>query len=1410
MINLKKLPSIICVLAVLAMLCGLYPVFAEGDIVYAKQTLFQEDFTGDFTAWSMEDGGGFRLDTASQALQFESVTDQNRAGIITAGSADWNSYEFSAELVPRGGGYIGLLFRYQDRDNHYLLQFYQNSGKVILLKKVSGGEYSRVKEAGYSLTQNAAQKVLVKLDGKEITVFADEKQILSAEDTSIAAGKIGFRGQNTRFSVNEALVVGEYIDEEKSNVFSYIKDPKRIYVSPDGDDTGDGSISRPLKTLSAAKNMANVKKIGQNPVEVIFRAGSYEITDTVSYTSADSGSVGAPIIYKAADGEKVVFTGAKSVNVGSFRDITDKAVLKRLSPKVAGKVKQLDLKALGIEKEMVDLDTNRIEGGSGIPVGVYLNDYRQSVSKWPNTSYNKFMEGGIVQAGGVRRWGNGPDNGAVFKYSELNPSKWGDVSNSYLVGYFGAEFWGEWAKMKSVDPEQNTISLSRWTQYGVKEGYRWSVMHLLEEIDIPGEWYIDYDKMTMYYYVPYELDPEKDVFEITELTKNFLSMMDTKYVAFQNVTFEKNRGGGVELSGTKNVTFDGCTFANIGTKAMLVNATYTNLTNNDFYWCGGGGIFFNGGGDKATLTSGHNVVTNNHLYYTQRDGLDSTGSHFGAENGNVGMKISHNLMHRSGAAMAGARGNEHEFSYNELWNASRDTSDSTAVGLGRSWTDYRNYFLYNFIHDVGSPTFKGFYTVNGLFWDDTQSGQVAKYNIINMNNKNNTAGIRQGGGRDNVVEDNIILNSDISINGEDRTGSLDITTYDAYKLFVDCGIDFTKEPWNSRYPEVQTILGDIEKDGRFIPRNDVIANNVFANTNKATISSAVSGYGRVENNLETEDMSIFVDPAKQDFRITHEAKAKYNLSAGLPGEDFDLDLIGLQREVTIPKTDFQLLYPENGATGMEKRALELFWEDALLADEYRYVIATDPECTQIVSEGITLNPYLQPEGIENGKTYYWKIFARYTSKKNPAEWESTTGTGSFTMAATDSIEKEFLQKSVTSLKKLQGTMTESTAVGGYEVGTKAKIQQLISRSEALLANSAAAQDEVNAVTLQNNNFVNTLGAYVNVGYRSLKIGKAEEWEYTPGSKSVLSVESNHLKINKIASGAEYLLRNEKLPTNEILCFDAKSDLKGWIGFSARQSDKAVGYSHESNEYMVVVKKDVFELQQYRKDQSVLGILTTAPNNGIYKADQWNQIQMGVVDLDGGVEIIFTVNGQKVFDYFDTKAPIYEAGYFVLTYYEADSYVELQEASEVPSGLYEKPEIRYEEIFSVDSEQYEEDENWKAADTTGYNGLKNHSASQQGAKASWLLPGDGTKTYKVYFWNEPALNTDPEVKIHFKNYDVEETKTMNMSEQPQGWVEIGEYVFITAQASEGELDVEFETSGNGEFSVSAMKTEQVKK
>ncbi|MEU6510722.1 RICIN domain-containing protein [Streptomyces sp. NPDC046942] len=86
------------------------------------------------------------------------------------------------------------------------------------------------------------------------------------------------------------------------------------YVAPDGDDANAGTINAPFKTLQHARDVVRtVDSDMTGDINVFLRGGTYPVSSTVDFTSADSGTNGHRVVYAAYPGEKPILEGGVQV-----------------------------------------------------------------------------------------------------------------------------------------------------------------------------------------------------------------------------------------------------------------------------------------------------------------------------------------------------------------------------------------------------------------------------------------------------------------------------------------------------------------------------------------------------------------------------------------------------------------------------------------------------------------------------------------------------------------------------------------------------------------------------------------------------------------------------------------------------------------------------------------------------------------------------------------------------------------------------------------------------------------------------------------------------------------------------------------------------------------------------------------
>ena len=243
-------------------------------------------------------------------------------------------------------------------------------------------------------------------------------------------------------------------------------------------------------------------------------------------------------------------------------------------------------------------------------------------------------------------------------------------------------------------------------------------------------------------------------------------------------------------------------------------------------------------------------------------------------------------------------GPNHIMEYNEIYRVCTETGDCGAFYTGRKFYDYGCIIRYNFIHDVGTSGLRA----DGIFLDDGESGQTLIGNlIVNVSGH----GINIGGGRDNVVENNLVLDWNYKNNKAllfDNRGR-DYMLYDdpdQAQWMADTLKEYqAQKEWLDAFPGYGDIIpfyvgyeGDVEDpmlSGN--PSNNVFRNNMFykmkqtflAGDNDPNVSYKLimskDDYLNVEeNNLSLQDYEFTDIPGYEsgDYTLAENSKAYQN------------------------------------------------------------------------------------------------------------------------------------------------------------------------------------------------------------------------------------------------------------------------------------------------------------------------------------------------------------------------------------------------------------------------------------------------------------------------------------------------------------------------------------------------------
>jgi parallel beta-helix repeat protein len=511
-------------------------------------------------------------------------------------------------------------------------------------------------------------------------------------------------------------------------------DAADFFIAPDGSDANPGSQEKPFATLTKAHDAARTAA-GKESVTVFLHDGIYPLPQGLKFDVKDGGTREAPVTWRAWKDEKPVLVGG--------RTITNFVPHK-------GEIVKADVGAQGFK---------------GIAFHQLIFDgKRQHLARYPNFNEQNPCGGGWAYADGklvpmyadiagetkdlftcktndVRNWAR-PDEVEVFVFARYN-------------------WWNDICRIKSFDVASRKVKLAQNASYPVRPGDRYFFQNALEELDAPGEWYLDRQTSTLYFWPP---SPLAGKTVVAPSTRSILQLAPgTANLTLRGLTFECAEGTAITMSGTTNCLIAACTIRSVGdyngSGVAIGGGQHNGVQGCDIFETGSHGISISGG-DVTHLIAAENFADNNYIHHVgvfhkQGVGVNMTG---------VGNRASHNLIHDGPRMGIMFHGNNLVFEYNEIRHMNLETEDTGAIYTGgRDWLGSRGSVIrYNYFHDMlgfghdakgewQSPHFAW-----GIYLDDNSGGVDVIGNIVARCPR---ASIHLHNGRDNLIENNIFVDA---------------------------------------------------------------------------------------------------------------------------------------------------------------------------------------------------------------------------------------------------------------------------------------------------------------------------------------------------------------------------------------------------------------------------------------------------------------------------------------------------------------------------------------------------------------------------------------------------------------------------------------------------------------------------
>lgn len=537
-----------------------------------------------------------------------------------------------------------------------------------------------------------------------------------------------------------------------------------FFVSTKGSDSNPGTRQKPFRTLERARDA--LRAAGPSKAATVWlRGGTYRLTKTFQLEAEDSGSAGHPVVYRAVAGETVRLTGGQPV--AGWR-------------RWKGSIKRADLRKQGITDfgKIVSRGFSRPLHPAGLEL--FAGGRPMPLAHWPNHGW-AYIGAGMP-----------PKSKDRFAYDSSRPERWKNAPDVWVHGYWTYDWADTYEHVASIDTTAKMILTDApHGVYGYKPGQRWMALNLLEELDEPGEWYLDRATGMLYFWPP---AGAREPF-VSLLETPLIAMRQASHIELRDFSFEYSRGDGIHITGGSGNLIARCRIMNLGNRGIVIEGgSNSGVEDTEIAYTGEGGLSL-AGGDRRTLTAARHFARRNHIHHygywsrTYTPAIYLQG---------VGQQVSGNTIDHAPHNAILLGGNEHRVEANDIHTVAMETGDVGAYYLGRDWTERGNAVIGNYFHNLGHGD------VNAVYLDDCASGTIIRGNVIERAHR----GVMIGGGRDNLIEANRFVDCDIAIHMDARGLGWAKFWFDGRDNTLFDRLDampYRQEPWRSRYPQLLTL-----------------------------------------------------------------------------------------------------------------------------------------------------------------------------------------------------------------------------------------------------------------------------------------------------------------------------------------------------------------------------------------------------------------------------------------------------------------------------------------------------------------------------------------------------------------------------------------------------------------------------
>lgn len=733
-----------------------------------------------------------------------------------------------------------------------------------------------------------------------IAIYNGKKLVSTATDTkAIGSGKT---------KTLEALISGEDFPEDytsdKYTIKAYLFDddlvPQKepyvllnssLYVSSTANGGGSGTEDSPYTLSEALNAVASINEEGKPLPAIELLGGDYELASTVFINNKVYGTNDNPLVIKAKEGDEVNFVGGITIPI-SEDGVSNAEIRSRIPEAAQNYVREVnlsdyDLPMVGASavtgNAIGEYDDNDIEINEIIPYEVMLDGKSMTLARWPNDGVVQVRA--VIDTGTpIAEWNTTDEaerTGVMLQSNEAaeNLSKWQTAEYATITGYFGTVYSDLTIPIAEFDAQRNSIITA--LPIGktiVKDRDKFFISNLIEELDFPGEYYIDRDTNILYYYP----DENSEDLYISTLNQTVMKLTDVENLKFDGINFYGGRKDSIIIDECENIKFENCIVAGCAGKAFTMQECKKCVVSGcEIYDVGKGGVWLDGG-DYTTLEPGENIVENSHIYNFSRIKRNYSPAVYLRTVGNIAQN---NEIHDSSGNAIIFNGNDHTIKYNEIYNVVKEVDDAAAIYAFIEKIRRGTVISHNYIHDLYSAE-TSIVGASAVYTDGRRDGTTVTNNLFE--NIQGTAYLLNCG-RDNTFTNNICINVGKVLHYPRTCDTKTLEELAEYGLYEN-GIH-TTAPY-AKYPHLANILNDDPAWSKY----NVIKDNVVIDS--ASDINLYYGFGATDAKLalngDTVEASLalsieeagFVDYTSKNYALKSNSKI-YDEITGFTPVDFE-------------------------------------------------------------------------------------------------------------------------------------------------------------------------------------------------------------------------------------------------------------------------------------------------------------------------------------------------------------------------------------------------------------------------------------------------------------------------------------------------------------------------------------------